>query len=277
MMHGDLPTESMIFAAFRVLFPCHMEVSGEILKSVELPEIKKAYRRRALDTHPDRLASSDERLRKDCTERFIEVSEAYETLSWYLTLRDKGFVFKANDAGQYEQHKNDTPFHCQRPKSARHFYDRGREAFGGSFWEKDVPLRQLRFGEFLYFSGIIPWSFLIKALVWQRQQRPRIGEIAQRWRWFTESQVLGVLKDRHPGELVGEALLRRRLITSFQLSVLLWQQKKIQKPIGEYFVQQGLLTGKEVWRYLQRQEAHNSGFRSSWEPFCGHRERSQRR
>jgi hypothetical protein len=264
MMHGDLPTESMIFAAFRVLFAFDMEVNGEILRSVELPEIKKAYRRRALDTHPDRFVSGDEGLRKDCTERFIEVSEAYETLSTYLSLRDKGFELRPNDGGGHERPRNNRPFRWQRPKSTRRFYDPGREAFGFSFWEKEVPLRRLRFGEFLYFSGVIPWSFLIKALVWQKKQRPRMGEIAQRWRWFTESQITWVLKDRRPGELIGEALLRRRLISPFQLSVLLWQQKKLQKPIGEYFVHQGLLTGKEVWRYLQRQETHNVGFSSDW-------------
>jgi hypothetical protein len=276
MMFGDLPTESMIFAAFRVLFPCDMEINGEILRSVELCEIKKAYRRRALDTHPDRFASRDERLRKDSTQRFIEVSEAYETLSRYLTLRDKGFGFRRSDTGGYEQPGNNRPFYWQRPKSASRFYNPGREAFGFSFWEKEVPLRHLRFGEFLYFSGVISWSFLIKALVWQKKQRPRIGEIAQRWRWFTESQIIGVLKYRRPGELIGETLLRRRLISPFQLSVLLCQQKKIQKPIGEYFVQQGLLTGREIWRYLQRQEAHNIGFCSGWGPFHSHRAKPQR-
>jgi hypothetical protein len=264
MMCDDFPTESMVFAAYRVLFPCDMELNGEMLRSVELPEVKKAYRRRALDTHPDRFAFRDDRLRKHCTERFIQVSEAYETLSWYLTLRDKGFEFRRNDAGRYGQSRRTSPFERKEPKTASRFYSPGNEAFRFSFWEKGVPLRRLRFGEFLYYSRVIPWSFLIKALIWQKKHRPRIGEIAQRWRWFNESQIIGVLKERRPGELIGEALLRRRLISPFQLSVLLWQQKKIQKPIGEYFVHQRLLTGEQVWRYLQRQDAHNVRFYSNW-------------
>jgi hypothetical protein len=277
MTCGDIPTESVIFAAYRVLFPCDMEINGEILRSVELPEIKKAYRRRALDTHPDRFVIVDERLRKDCTERFIEVSEAYETLSRYLTLRDRGFEFRRNDAGGYGRSRKAGPFEWQRPKTASRFYDPGNEASRFSYWGKGVPPRRLRFGEFLYFSGVIPWSFLIKALIWQRQHRLRIGEIAQRWRWFNESQIIWVLKDRRPGELIGEALLRRRLISPFQLSVLLWQQKKTQKPIGEVFVQQGLLTGEKVWRYLQRQDAHNVRFHSDWGSHHSYRFKSQRR
>ena len=274
-MYGDWPTESTIVAAYRVLFPCDVEVSGEILSSVDLLEIKKAYRRRAFDTHPDRLPMADDRVRRDSTERFIEISEAYETLSRYLVLRDKGFQPRRNKPAGYEQPRSHPPHYRQRPKPTKRFHDHFGEAFELSYWEREVPLRPLRFGEFLYFSGVIPWSFLIRALLWQRKHRPRLGEIAQRWRWFSESQIIWILKNRRPGELIGEALLRRRVITPFQLNVLLWQQKKIQQPIGEYFIQNGFLTGTEVWRYLQHQEAHNLGFGSDWRPFYNHRTKPQ--
>ncbi len=258
-MQGDLLTESMVFAAYRVLFADEVEFNSRVLQSLELPEIKKAYRRRALDTHPDRFESCGAQYQKVTTDRFIEVSDAYEKLSTYLTLRDKGFEFTRDDDALPEQAGKGYPFHWHQPRSTSRFTYRDNDAFASSFWKLQLPRRHLRLGEFLYYSGVISWRHLIRALVWQRRQRPRIGEIAQRWRWLNEYQLLWVLKDKRPGELLGQALLRRRLISPFQLSVLLCQQRRIQEPIGLYFVQQGMLTEREILQYLQRQNTHNLG------------------
>ena len=98
-MAGELLTESRLFAAYQVLFAASGQVSSSLLQSVQLPDIKQAYRRRALDTHPDRFAWGDENCRKQCTERFIVVTQAYETLNNYLVLRDKGLVFERKVRG----------------------------------------------------------------------------------------------------------------------------------------------------------------------------------
>jgi hypothetical protein len=78
-MDIDNITKTTVLAAYRVLFAWDAEVTGKVIRSVELPEIKKAYRRKALDTHPDRLASGDENLQKAFTERFIEVSLSFRS------------------------------------------------------------------------------------------------------------------------------------------------------------------------------------------------------
>jgi hypothetical protein len=259
-MDGDLLTETKVVNAYRVLFVGAGQFNSNLLDLVQLSEIKKAYRRRALDTHPDRFAGANEDHKKMCTERFLRVADAYDTLSAYLALRDKGFAFERKEVREPGQVWRGRPFHGQKPESASRFDDRNVTDFSFSFWGKGVPGRALRFGEFLYYSGAIPWKSLINALVWQRKQRPRIGEIAQRWRWFTESEILKLLKDRRLGERLGEVLLRRSLISPFQLEVLLWHQRKAQKRIGEYFVHHGLLTEEQIRRHLLHQQRHNVRF-----------------
>jgi hypothetical protein len=259
-MCADSLTTSKVYAAYRVLFAGETKVSIKMLKTVELPEIKSAYRRMALDTHPDRFASHDESYRKMCTDRFIEASDAYETLSMYLALRAQGFELEQDDAGRRKPAREKRSSGWQSSPSESHFRDHNNDPFPFSFWERDVPRRHLRLGEYLYYSGVISWMHLIKALVWQKTQRPRIGEIAQRWCWLTESQIIWVLKGRRPGERLGEILVRRLMISPFQLNVLLCQQRRIQKPIGAYFVCHSLLTEEEILQYLQCQHIHNLSF-----------------
>lgn len=260
VVDDELLTESRVLSAYEVLFVDAGEASGSLLRSLQLPEIKKAYRRRALDTHPDRWGGTDEGHRKRCTERFIEVTNAYEILNSYLALRDKGVVFEREEPAAWEPSRRARPAPASQPGFASSSDDDRRRAFSFSYWERGVPGRGLRFGEFLYYSQVIPWKSLIAALVWQRRERPRIGEIAQRWRWFTEPEIVRLLKGRRPGEHLGEVLLRHRLISPFQLEVLLWQQRKFQKPIGTYFLRQGCLTQAQLHRYLQQQYQHNLRF-----------------
>jgi hypothetical protein len=256
-MDNLLFDESEILAALRLLFAPDTKNYKDILESVEESEIKRAFRKRAMQTHPDRFVSSGAEYQKRCSERFIAISNAYEILNAYLKSRDNGFSFRQRDTGANgnsgtRQH----PRKRQSPPTA-HSKEQPRDFYTHSFWQKDVPRRHLRFGEFLYYSGAIPWKILIRALVWQVKQRPRIGEIAQKWRWLNETQITNLLNNRHPGERLGELLLHHGMISPFQLTVLLWQQKRIQKPIGEYFVQQRLLSEGKIQEFLRRQQKHN--------------------
>lgn len=234
-----------------------------MLQSLHESEIKAAYRKRALQTHPDRFASRGAEYQKRCSERFIAVNNAYETLSSYLKSRERGFDFKpARDPENvYTAPHRKPPPEQYRPSD--YFRNRTDEFSSHFYWQKDVPHRHLRFGEFLYYSGVIPWKILIRALVWQVRQRPRIGEIAQRWRWLTEFQIANLLRYRHPGERLGELLLDNKIITPFQLKILLWQQKRLQKPIGEYFLDQRVLSESQIQAFLRRQESHNFKFRAN--------------
>lgn len=257
-MDGDSLTRAEVFCALKVLFSSGAEGRGSLLETIQPADIKKAYRKKALLTHPDRYADRDERFQKACSRRFIEVNNAYATLTSYVKLREEqGFRFDPEEVGRPSPR---CPKRSPQPRPAKPAAPRkpaanhSRAAF---FWHKVLPQKPLRIAEFLFYTGVIPWNLLIKAIVWQRAQRPSLGEIAQKWRWLSESQIKLLLRNRRPGERLGEALVRFGLITSFQLRVLLAQQRRMQQPIGNFFVRNGHLSEAQFERYLQRQRMHN--------------------
>ncbi|MHC1729435.1 MAG: DnaJ domain-containing protein [Syntrophobacteraceae bacterium] len=256
-MDNILLSEPEIFAALRILFASDAKDCRQVLESVHESEIKRAYRIKALQTHPDRFASHGEAYQRRCSERFIQVNNAYAILNSYLKSRDNEPIIRRADSGMKASPASGQPFRRQRPRPGNDFRGQTWGPFGNSFWQRDVPQRHLRFGEFLYYSGMIPWNSLIRALVWQSRNRPRLGEIAQRWRWLTEFQIKSLLDARNPGERIGELLLHHQIISPFQLKVLLRQQQKIQQPIGEYFVQHGLLNKGQIKAKLLWQANHN--------------------
>jgi curved DNA-binding protein CbpA len=52
-----------------------------VRKNASLTEIRKAYKRKALDHHPDRHADESDEARREHEEKFKEIHRAYETLS----------------------------------------------------------------------------------------------------------------------------------------------------------------------------------------------------
>lgn len=259
--------QSEILAAFRLLFSPENSAGMGAVDSVQPDQLKAAYRRKALTTHPDRFASQGEAVQRIHAERFIQVSRAYEILSRYVALRQEGSRWTVNGSTGGAERTGPQPAKAAsqaRSTSGSVHGARRPGASAGSFWQRGIPRRYLRFGEFLYFSRVITWKSLVDALVWQRRQRPRIGEIARKWRWVNDSQVDAAVRDRRPGERIGEVLLRHGLLTPFGLGVLLRQQQRIQKPIGLYFVRHGGMSEHEVGRHLHHQRRHNTQFASAF-------------
>lgn len=258
--------QSEILAAFRLLFSPEYFAGMRAVDSLQQDQLKSAYRKMALSTHPDRFASQGEAVQRVHAERFIQVSRAYEILSRYVALRQAGGRWTVNDSTGAE-HAGRRPAKAASRARSTSTSVRGEKQPGastGSFWQRGLPRRYLRFGEFLYFSRVITWRSLVDALVWQRRQRPRIGEIARKWRWVNDSQVDAAVRDRRPGERIGEVLLRHGLVTPLGLGALLRQQQKIQKPIGLYFVRHGGMSEHEVGRHLYHQRRHNVQFASAF-------------
>ena len=113
-------------------------------------------------------------------------------------------------------------------------------------------------GEFLYYSGHISWLELIRALVWQAQQRPCFGLVARRFGYLTPERITSVLAQRRVEEKIGEAALRLRFITSLQRQVVLHSQQRGCRRIGDYFVESGLLATMDLERIVHEVRVHNA-------------------
>jgi hypothetical protein len=124
----------------------------ELGSGVGREELRTAFRRRALELHPDRAAA----LGRDAAalaDEFRALCEAFEALEQLATGDERAAA-------------------VERTRSPR-------RAAG------TLPPRPLRFAEYLYYAGRISWADLAEAIAWQRHAGRRIGQ------WFVERGLIG--------------------------------------------------------------------------------------
>jgi DnaJ-like protein len=239
--------------------------------------LKETYRRRALETHPDRARSLG-RAEPDLAREFRAVADAYRILS---SLR-AGPVPGASTPSRPEpsrrpsgaarpapQARTWTPRRPERPRpspprgapSAPAPGPRARVAVRA----EELPRRRLRFAEFLYYSGRVRWSDLVEALAWQRAQRPPLGRIAVELGFLGPDDPGVVLERRREAGAnavpFGEWAVRLGYLTSFQLLALLGHQLRLQCPIGRFFVERGMIEPGEIDAIRRRILRHNASLR----------------
>ena len=241
----NIVSEENLFQACRVLFGPEAAISRSFLYCLQPSGISNAFRRRALETHPDRFAMMDEESRRKGAELFIEADRARSRLLSFCRERDGRMLAS--------RHRRKRPVQGSDRKQTSPV-----KLYSGS-----IPQRRLRFGEFLYYSGIITWHAFVKAIVWQRRQRPRFGDIARRWRYLSEQDIRGIITRKRFSEPIGEAAVRIRFLSQFQVNTILFHQMFSQRPIGEYFVENGFLTKDRVDELLAGLKQHNARFSSS--------------
>ncbi|RLN15090.1 hypothetical protein BBJ28_00019108, partial [Nothophytophthora sp. Chile5] len=97
-----------------------------VARDVESKELKKAYRKQALEWHPDKHVDKDEGEREQVEKRFHDIAEAYEILSNEETraMYDRGEDVTGNP-GQQQQRGN--------PFSNSHFFQQGGRTFKFNF------------------------------------------------------------------------------------------------------------------------------------------------
>jgi len=201
--------------------------------------LRRAFRLRAFETHPDRAQALGVTAR-EATERFRAVSQAFEVLKELA--RDPGSLIKLKSLAAKPSAPPSRPF-VAAPQHD-HFY-RG-----------PAPDRHLRVAELLYFTGRVSWRTMIDAIAWQRKQRPAIGELAVAWGLLTRSDLAHILAERSRErclEPIGEFACRHGWLSRTDLSRLVARQRKLQRPIGEYFVQRGAITPLALMDALRRQ------------------------
>jgi hypothetical protein len=191
--------------------------------------VKTAYRKLVMETHPDRayhLGVNEAILE----ERFKEVRRAYEQVFSYIQEPDR-YILTIPPGSLY---RSDRPATKTPPPQRQHFYT-GK-----------MPSRKIFLGQFLYYSGVISMRQMWDAVVWQKIQRPRLGDIACQLRWLSPFDIQRILRQRKRGELFGEFTQRTGLLSFYQVLVLLGRQRILQPRIGNYFIERGILLPKKL-------------------------------
>lgn len=227
--------------------------------------LKATYRRRALETHPDRARSLG-RTEGDLLREFRAVAEAYRILS---SLR-AGPLPGGTREGPPRPERASPP--RQGAAAPRPWTPPGAASAAPSasprervaFRPEALPRRRLRFAEFLYYTGRVRWSDLAEAIAWQRTQRPPLGRIAVDLGFLAADDV-GVLLERRREAAAnavpfGEWAVRLGYLTPFQLLAVLGHQLRRQRPIGQFFVERRVLEPDEIDEVRVRIFRHNARF-----------------
>lgn len=230
-----------VLQACITLFGPQVDPSQAFLQYLQPTGLKSAFKRRALETHPDR-ARAIGKIEVVLNEEFKNVKKAYDILSSFVE-NGKTATIRTENWGAPKSRRPPKPGHTPH---ADHIF-RGT-----------IPNRKLLFGQFLYYSGIISWNKLIEAIIWQRKQRPKIGELALQWRLLSTKDIIKILMCKRFDEKFAECAMRMGFLTNFQKFALIAKQKRIQEPIGRFFLETGVITPDEALiYYLNKHKEHN--------------------
>ncbi|HOW81498.1 MAG TPA: DnaJ domain-containing protein [Spirochaetota bacterium] len=250
-------TKSDLIGAYTLLFSETGLRSIDQIYRISSASLKTAYREKAKKNHPDRarqLGVSEAVL----SERFKEITRAYNDLNRFIqgcsrssAARPAGYDHRYRGKEKKKEHHNTEtqPGRDAREESAAGAWKTEYRMMSG----KEVPL-----GQYLLFQGIITLKTLIQAIHWQRVQRPPFGTIAREWKILTREEILSIFRNRRMHEKFGECALRLGYLNSFQHRAILCKQKNIQRPIGQFFVEQSILSPAELERHLFNHRRHNA-------------------
>lgn len=228
-----------IVKAYRLLFNGSALPDSSFPESMNTDTLKLAYRSRVMDTHPDRAALLG-RPEEEMAEGFREILRAYELLRDYLHSRRS-----ASATEEYREFDDEFLF---------------RDMSDG-FYRGGIPSTILLFGQYLYYTGEISWKTLHLAVLWQKNRRPRFGQIALEWGMLTRRDIHEILKKRHHREKFGEYAQREGYISAFQHMAIMGKQSMMQPRIGEYFLRKGHFTSGEIAEFVIKQRMHNQRIR----------------
>ncbi len=205
--------------------------------------LKRAFHKRVFAVHPDRASSLGIPV-PILQERFVELQRSYDQVLRFLS--------RPTSVGKTPPPPPTAPAqaaHGPKPPSVSTFY-LGRR-----------PSRRLKLGEFLYYDGHISQQELSGAIRWQARQRPRIGEIAMTFGYLDLATINHLLELRQEMRKLDEPLAEfarnQGYLSHFQWLAVVGRQRRMQKPIGHYWIQQGLFTARELAEWVGEKRQHN--------------------
>ena len=257
----SLSQEKAVLSACRTLFGSQVTLSRDFLAYVQFDGVRSAYLSRAKVTHPDRFPGASLSFLQRQAERFRRVATAYDVLNGFLSDRERGLWFpvrrgvvnesNSSKAGKYSDGR------VQTKREGGDFRSFSRKK-GFADASLKLPQRQLPFGLYLNYRGLISYTDLARALVWQRRQRPRLGDLSKRWGRLNEAEVKAVLRMRYQGlSRFGEKAVALGFLNQFQVDTMIYFQRSKQRPLGEFFVEEGQFSALMLEKLVSDLHDHN--------------------
>ena len=235
-------TPWIVKKALNLVFGSKSEYADlNMVKMLDERILKSAFREKAMYFHPDRA----EVLGLDAgvlDELFKRLSGAYRLLK-HVVLDQS---VRANPSVRR---------YPSRP--ARPTPRRTNPTHGPTFYRGRMPETKMKFGQFLYYYGVIDWQSMIDALTWQRSVRPKIGEMGRTFNFFDHSGVISIIREKQNTEFFGDTAMRMGMVSRFQLNAMIGKQKSLNYPIGLYFLKKGVLSSSELDSLLNKNRQHN--------------------
>lgn len=239
-----------LLSACRVLFGPEVELSPEFLWYLQPEGAKSAYRKKVRESHPDAHPwAATERLQL-LQHEFVQVSDAYRQLSAFLVQRPQPRTVSECFAGG----RTTPPRQGQQTTAT---WQAGEAAGNELYHSGGVPLVELKFGRYLYFRGVVTFQAVMRALLWQREQRPSIGKLARQRGWLDNAEVHRILQSGRVQGRFGERAVKLGLLAEWQLQDLLWAQQQRQQRLGNYFVKYHALSRQSLDRIEHDRLRHN--------------------
>jgi len=168
-------------------FPDYYALLG-VQKNATTDEIRTAYKKESLRTHPDRLQKVSPAEKKAATEKFQAVADAYYVLSDPTRRREYDSLYSSRS---YSDNKS------QDPNSSKNFFAQFASMFGAA---AGTPA-----GDGMPGDGSRPDAEGVFADVFDELLRPEVQRHAPWWSWFGAvcGAGVGFIVANVPGLMVG--------------------------------------------------------------------------
>ena len=228
--------------AFSTLFG--HENCTEQLPSLNSSSLNAAFRKKAFHLHPDR-ARAQGLPKSTLTHRFNQLQNAHQLLTTY-----------ADSKPLFEVGPQSPP---AAGSSRRHQSRASREWYNGN-----MPQRRMQLVEYLAQTQRISWFAQSRSISWQRGQRPKVGQLAVELGYLDRDQLIALMQKRNEQKSWKEPLVsfahRNGYFDGLAKMAILGKQKKMQRPIGEYFTDRKILTEEQINQALRELSIHNAKF-----------------